>query len=87
MGFKAWRRKEQRPDPKRYGIRCIAFAVSAILLFAFAKRIDLDVRSLKYFLYLACVLLSFLSFGVSQGYFFSVLLDLWRWHNSTRLNR
>ena len=90
IAYRTWREKERKPDPKRYAARCAAFAVAGLSLFAFAKWIDLDVRSPKYFLYLACVLLSFLSFGVCEGYGLSVLLDLlrWlkRWHKTTRLS-
>ena len=85
IAYRTWREKEQKSDPKRYGARCVGFAVAGLSLFAFAKWIDFDVRSPKYFLYLAGVLLSFLSFGICQGYFFSALLDLWRWHKTTRL--
>jgi hypothetical protein len=85
IAYRSWRRKEDTPTPKRHGTRSAAFAVVFILLFVLAKRIDADVRSPQYFLQLTCVLLSFLSFGLAQGYFFSLLLDLWRWHNTTRL--
>lgn len=85
IAYRCWRNREATPEPKRYVRRCVAFAVLSILLFALAKRIDADVRTPQYFLQLTCVLLCFLSFGLAQGYLFSVLLDMWRWHNSTRL--
>jgi cell division protein FtsW (lipid II flippase) len=84
IAYRTWRARKL--DPKRYAARCVAFAIIGLLLFAFARWMELDVRSPKYLFYLACMLLSFLSLGVSQGYFFSVLLDLWRWHKTTRLN-
>lgn len=86
IAYKAWRAKVNDPMAKRYGLRCLASGVIAILLFGFAKWINADFRAPEYLLQLACVLLSFLSFGVCMGYFFSALLDLWRWHESTRLN-
>lgn len=82
VAYKTWREREHR---KRYGMRCLAFAVACLLLFALAKSMHADVRTSQYFLQLTCVLLSFLSFGMAQGYFFSVLLNWWRWHNTTRL--
>ena len=85
IAYRCWRKKESAPTSKGYLIRCVAFAVLFVLLFVLAKWINADVRTPQYFLQLTCVLLSFLSFGLAQGYFFSVLLDLWRWHNSTRL--
>lgn len=83
IAYRSWRKKDQAL--KQHGMRCVAFTALFILLFVFAKRIDADVRTPLYFLQLGCVLLSFLSFGLAQGYFFSALLGLWRWHNSTRL--
>jgi hypothetical protein len=83
IAYRSWRKKEQ--TPKLHGRRCVAFMALFVLLFIFAKRVDADVRTPLYFLQLTCVLLSFLSFGLAQGYFFSALLGLWRWHNATRL--
>jgi hypothetical protein len=85
IAYKAWRHREDI-SPKQSGIRCIASGGTALLLFGFAKWIDADIRTPQYFLQLACVLLCFLLFGVCQGYFFSVLIGAWRWHNTTRLN-
>ena len=86
IAYRVWREKEHTPNPKRYGMWCIVSGGAALILFAFAKWIDADVRTPQYFLQLASVLLSVLSFGVCQGFFLSVLLDLWRWHNTTRLH-
>jgi hypothetical protein len=85
IAYRTWRKKESVSIAKRYGVRCAAFAALSLLLFAVAKWMNADVRTPQYFLQLTCVLLCFLSFGLAQGYFFSVLLDLWRWHNGTRL--
>ena len=82
IAYRTWRERESH---KSYGKRCLAFAVVSVLLFAIAKSIDADVRTLQYFLQLTCVLLSFISFGMAQGYFISVLLSWWRWHNTTRM--
>jgi len=82
VAYRAWRKDEPR---KSYVKRCVAFAVAFLLLFALAKSIHADVRTPEYFLQLTCVLLSFLSFGISQGYLLSALLNWWRWHNATRL--
>ena len=59
--------------------------MTAFLLFALAKWIDADVRTPKYFLQLACVLLGGLLLGVGSGAVFPVLLHVWRWHKTTRL--
>jgi len=85
VAYRTWREKGHVLSPGRYGMRCAGFAAAFVLLFALARWIDADVRTPQYFLQLACVLLSFLSFGFAQGYFFCVLLALWRWHNATRL--
>jgi hypothetical protein len=88
VAYRAWRATatDHTPNPKRYGTQCVVSGGAALLLFALARWIDADVRTPQYFLQLTCVLLSLLSFGVCMGCFFSVLLDLWRWHNTTRLN-
>jgi len=86
IAYRAWREKEHTSNPKRYGMQCVVSGGAALLLFALAKWIDADVRTPQYFLQLTCVLLSLLSFGVCMGCFFSVLLNLRRWHNTTRLN-
>lgn len=86
IAYKAWREKKLAANPKRYGMWCIVAAVVAVILFALAKWIDADVRTPQYFLQLSCLLLSLLSFGVCQGLLFSVLLDMWRWHQKTRSN-
>lgn len=86
IAYRAWREKEHEPNPKRYGMWCVASGGAGLLLFGFAKWIDADIRTPLYFLQLACALLSFLSLGVSSGCLFSVLLDAWRWHKKTRLN-
>jgi len=54
---------------------------AALVLFGVAKWLDADIRTPQYFLQLACALLSFLLFGSCVGYFFSVLLRMWHWHN------
>jgi hypothetical protein len=86
IAYKVWREKKRPANPKRYGMWCIVSGVAALILFALAKRIDADVRTPQYFLQLACLLLSLLSFGACQGFLFSVLLDMWRWHRKTRSN-
>jgi hypothetical protein len=81
IAYKAWR---ERANPKQYGMHCVVSGGTALVLFGLAKWLDADIRTPRYFLYLGCVLLSFLSFGVCIGYFFSVLLRIWHWNNSTR---
>ena len=81
IAYKTWR---ERTNPKRYGVRCIAFGGAALVLFGFAKWLDADIRTPQYFLQLACVLLSLLLFGGCVGCFFSVLLRASHWHKSTR---
>jgi len=85
IAYRAWRKKEQTPAPKGNALRCVAFVAVFILLFVFAKWMNADVRTPQYFLQLTFVLLSFLAFGLAQGYFLCALLDLLRWHNATRL--
>jgi hypothetical protein len=84
IAYRAWRQRANI-NRKRCAIRCIASGGTAILLFAFAKWIDADIRTPLYFVQLACVLVCFLLLGVCVGYGFSVLLGAWRWHNATRL--
>ena len=76
---------EEGPNSKLHGTRCVAFITSFILLFVLAKWIDADVRTPQYFLQLTCVLLSFLSFGLAQGYLFFRLARPRIPHNATRL--
>ncbi len=85
IAYGASRGKPRNLNPERYGMLCITFGVAAFLLFGFAKWINADVRTAKYFLGLTCVLLSGLFFGVFVGCGFSVLLRLWRWNKTTRL--
>jgi len=81
IAYRAWR---ERANPKKYGTRCVASGGAALVLLAVVKWLDADIRTPQYFLQLAFALLSFLLFGACVGYFFSVLLDMWRWRNSTR---
>jgi hypothetical protein len=85
IAYAAWRGKPQDFNRERYWMVCVASGMAAFLLFGFAKWMNADVRTAQYFLQLACVLLSGLLFGVFMGCGFSVLLGLWRWHNTTRL--
>ena len=82
VAYKAWREKAA---PRQYGIRCVAFGVLAVVLFFVAKWLDADIRSPLYFLQFACVVLSLLLLGICVGCFFSVLLNIWNWHKSTRV--
>ena len=84
IAYRAWRNRE-RINPKQSGMRCIASGGAALGLYVFAKWIDADIRAPQYF-QLACVLLCLLLFRMCQGYFFSVLIGMWRWHDSTRLH-
>lgn len=85
IAYREWRDRKNTVGPKQYGMRCIWTGGAALLLFGLAKWIDADVRTPQYFLQLTCVLLSFLLFGMCQGYCFSLVLNVWRWHNTTRL--
>ena len=80
----ARRGKPQNFNPERYGTLCVASGLAALLLFGFAKWMNADVRSARYFLQVACVLLGGLSFGVCMGCGFSVLLRIWRWRKTNR---
>ena len=79
----AWRRKSLRLN--RSGTACVASGVAAVLLFVTARYLDADVREAKYFLQLACVILSGLLFGVCMGCGVSVFSCLWSWHKATQL--
>lgn len=79
-----WKGKPESFDTRRYAIVCVASGVTAVLLFAFGKWLNADIRSPQYFLQLACVLLSGLLFGVYIGCGFPVLLGIERWHKTTR---
>lgn len=85
IAYAAWRGNPHNFNPKRYGTACVASGLTASLLFAFAKWMNADVRTAQYFLQLTCVLISGLLFGVSIGCFFPVVLQVWRWHKTTRL--
>ncbi len=85
IAYETWRKKTDHSSFERHWMLFVTFGVIALLLFEFAKWIDADARTGKYFLQLACVLLSGLVFGVSCGYGWSVSLKAWRWHKSTRL--
>jgi hypothetical protein len=87
IAYRAWREKRHNHDSRRYGTRCIALGLAALLLFGFAKWLNADVRTAQYFLQLVSFLLSILSFSACTGYFFSVLLDLWEWQKTTRLQQ
>jgi len=81
IACRAWRK---RANPERHGMRCVASGGAALVLFGVARWLDADIATPQYFLQLACALLSFLLFGACVGHFFSVLLRIWHWHNSTR---
>lgn len=83
IAYRAWRQKESI-NQKRCAMRCVASGGTALLLFGLAKWIDADIRKPQYFVQLACVLVSFILWGVCQGQFFSVLVGVWRRYGSTR---
>ncbi|HUK26600.1 MAG TPA: hypothetical protein VLV49_18625 [Terriglobales bacterium] len=85
IAYAAWRGKPKNFTFQRYAVICVASGVTALALLVLAKRMDADIRTLQYFLQLACVLLGFLLLGVGIGSFFPVLLHAWRWHMETRL--
>ena len=85
IAYSGWKGKPEAFNTRRYAVVCIASGVTAVLLFAFGKWLNADVRTPQYCLQLACVLLSGLLFGVSMGCVFPVLLGIWRWHKVTRL--
>ena len=85
IGYAAWRGKPENFSPKRYGVVCITSGVTAVLLFALVKWMNVDVRTPQYFVEVTCVLLSGLLFGVCMGCGVSVLLSMWRWHKATSL--
>ena len=85
IAYSAWRGKPHSFGRKGYIMACLASGVTALLLFGLAKWINVDVRTPRYFVQLACVLLSGLLFGICMGFGFSLLLKVWRWHKTTRL--
>jgi uncharacterized membrane protein YoaK (UPF0700 family) len=82
--YRAWRSKS--PAANQHRIVCVASGVVAVLMFAFAKWMDADIRTARYFLQLACIVLAGLLFGVCMGSGGVVLLGLWRWHKTRGLN-
>ena len=85
VAYRIWRERKQTRSLKQYRKRFVAFAASGILLFSLSKWIDADVRSAQNILRILCLLLSFMTLGIAQGYFFGILLELWRFHKATRL--
>ena len=85
VAYTAWRKKPQDFNAGRYGMLCVVSGAIAFLLFVFAKWLNADVRTPRYFLQLAAILLSGLLFGLFMGYGFSALLRVLRWHKATRL--
>lgn len=67
VGYAAWQGKPQSFNREKYGIAGVASGTTALLLFAYARHMNADVRSPQYFAQLACVLLSGLVFGVFMG--------------------
>lgn len=86
IAYRAWREKDQKVEPKQYGMRCVLSGTTAVLLLGFARWLNAGVGTPQYFLQLTCTLLSFLFLGVCVGCGFSLFLVWWRWHNTTRLN-
>jgi hypothetical protein len=85
IAYTVWREKTQKFNSGRYVMLCVVFGVMGVLLFVFAKWLNADVRTPQYFLQLAAMLLSGLSFGVFMGGGFAALLGVLSWHNATRL--
>ncbi len=85
IAYTVWREKTQEFNSGRYVMLCAVFGVMGILLFVFAKWLNADVRTPQYFLQLAAMLLSGLSFGVFMGCGFAALLGVLSWHKATRL--
>ena len=87
IAYAAWAGKPRRFNPERYGdvrVFFVASAMTGILLFVFAKWLNADVRTPQ-FLQVACFVFGGLLFGVGMGCCFAVILQLLRWHKTTRL--
>jgi hypothetical protein len=84
IAYRALRERRGKSKPKPYGMRCIAAATTAVVLFGLARWMNAEVSSPLYFVQLACALLSLLAFGAAMGYFVPVLVNWWRWHSTTR---
>jgi ABC-type polysaccharide/polyol phosphate export permease len=82
VAYRAWRENKSDLNPKRSATQCLSYGAPALLLLWFAMWIN--GRIPHHFLQLTCTLLGLLLFGVSTGYFFCVLLGMWRWHSATR---
>ena len=88
IAYAAWAGKPRKLNPERYGdirVLFVASTVTAVLLFVFAKWLNADVRTPQFFLQVACFVFGGLLFGVGMGCCFAVLLQLLRWHKTTRL--
>ena len=90
IAYAAWSRKPRTFTARQWRLVCVASGVAALLLFAFAKWLDADVRTSQFFLQLAAVLVFGLLWGVFMGAGAAVLLDVlpaaWRFHKRTGLS-
>ena len=86
IAYVAWSGKPPTFTARQWRLVCAASGALALLLFAFAKWLDADVRTPQFFLQLAAVLAFGLLWGVFMGAGAAVLLDVWRFHKRTRLS-
>jgi hypothetical protein len=81
IGYAAW-----KGNPPRFDLLAAAASGAAcVFLFSYAQGMQADVRTAQYFVQLVLVLLSGVIFGVFMGCGASVILRMWRWHQTTRL--
>ncbi len=67
IGIAAWRGKPTGLNREKYGIAFVVLGAIGFCLLMFVQRMQADVRTLQYFLQLACFVVGALFLGVAGG--------------------
>jgi hypothetical protein len=87
IAYDAWKCDSKRLNLQRYLLLCGVLGITSFLLFGLATWIDADVRTPQYFFQFALVVIGSLFFHAAGGCLFPLMLTIWRWHQSTRLQQ